>query len=256
MNPKDRKQYELENFNGLFPLIAEVLQQVNLTENIDDYVVNGVAFQIRQRDSIIEMGLPTESPIFPTLTFKKLPNHQVELLHYRIGKEFKDAIFQSTEKFVIGKPKVSVIFKKVLSAGVNGETCFESTIPNMFNKTESSSITLEISELENHMLGEYWDKKQPNTNKQFANKKTNLVIYYGDVEAFHKQQKQAIQLTGDSAFIMWRVSSIEYLMGIANSLRHSKEVSLKIDMDEDDFFFGNEESVFDVIVNKISITFN
>jgi hypothetical protein len=42
--------------------------------------------------------LPIESSIFPTLTFKRLPNHQVELLYYRIGKEFKDAIYQATEK--------------------------------------------------------------------------------------------------------------------------------------------------------------
>jgi hypothetical protein len=48
--------------------------------------------------SRVEMGLPIESPIFPTLTFKRLPNHQVELLYYRIGEEFKDAIYQATEK--------------------------------------------------------------------------------------------------------------------------------------------------------------
>jgi hypothetical protein len=256
MNSQDRKQYDLENFNGLFPLIAEVLHQVNPTENIDDYVVNGVAFQIRQRDSIIEMGLPIESPIFPTLTFKKLPNHQIELLQYRIGKEFKDAIFQATEKYVVGKPKVFVIFKKILNAGENEGTCFESTIPNMFSKTESSSITLEIKELVNYSLGESWNEKQPNTNKQFANKKANLVIYYGELDVFSKKQKQAIQLSSDGAFIMWRVDSIEYLMGISNSLRHSKEASLKIDLDEDDFFFGEEKSLFNVTINKISITFN
>ena len=48
--------------------------------------------------SRVEMGLPIESPIFPTLTFKRLPNHQVELLYYRIDEEFKDAIYQTTEK--------------------------------------------------------------------------------------------------------------------------------------------------------------
>jgi hypothetical protein len=256
MNPKDRKQYDLENFNGLFPLIAEVLHQVNPREEVDEYVVNGVAFQVRQKDDIIEMGLPIEAPIFPTLTFRKLPNHQVELLHYRIGKEFKDAIFQATDKYVVGKPKVSVIFKKALGAELSEETCFESTIPHMFNKNESSTITLEIKGFENYALGEYWDEKQPNTSKQFANKKANLVIYCGELEMFSKNQKQAIQLSSDGAFIMWKVDSIEYLMGIANSLRHSKEASLKIDLDEDDFFFGDEKSLFNVTINKISITLN
>ena len=100
MDRNDRKQDDLENFNKLYPYIDNLLNQVNLTEKITDYEVNGVAFQIRYKNNIVEIGLPIESPIFPTLIFKRLPNHQVELLHYRIGKEFKDALYQATKKEV------------------------------------------------------------------------------------------------------------------------------------------------------------
>ena len=99
MNRNARKQDDLENFNKLYPSIDNLLNQVNSTAKITDYEVNGVAFQIRYKDNIVEMGLPIESPIFPTLIFKRLPNNQVELLHYRIGEEFKDAIYQVTEKY-------------------------------------------------------------------------------------------------------------------------------------------------------------
>jgi hypothetical protein len=48
----------------------------------------------------VEMGLPNESPIFPTLAFKQLPNNTFELMEYRIGDDFKKAIYEATERCV------------------------------------------------------------------------------------------------------------------------------------------------------------
>ena len=252
----EQKQYDLETFNGLYPLIREVLSQVELTDKTSEYIVNGVAFQIRQNAEVIEMGLPIEAPIFPTLAFSKSPSEQVELLHYRISKEFKNSIFDATEKFVVGNPKVSVMFTKALSASISNVISYESTIPNMFNKIASSSITLEIENLISKKLESHWDRQQPNANKLFTNRIASLVIYCGDIEAFGKNMKQAIQVTDDSVFIMWRAESVEYLTSIANSLRHNNELFLRIDLDEDDNFFADEESMYKSVINKISITFN
>lgn len=256
MKPSDQKQYELETFDGLYPLIALLLRQVEATNKVADYAVNGVTFQIRQNGDLIEMGLPTEAPIFPTLTFKKLPNEGVELLHFRIDKEFKNAIFAATEMYVTGKPKVSLIFKKSLGAGINHGISYETEIPNMFNSEAGSNITLSVENLRHQKLSEYWDKQQPNANSVFANKIANMVIYYGDVEFGRAEDKQSLQLTKDGVFIMWRVESPAYISSIANSLKQYSEASLKVDLDEDDFFFANDQSIRNAIINKISISFS
>lgn len=256
MKLSDQKQYELETFNGLYPLIVKLLSGVTPTSKVAEYKVNGVSFQIRQNGDLIEMGLPTEDSIFPTLTFKKLPNFEVELLHFRIGKEFKDAIFTATEMYVRGKPKVSLIFKKSLGTGINNEICYETEIPNMFTKNATSNITLSVEKLRHHKLSEYWDKQQPNANAVFANKIANMVIYYGDVEFGRADDIQSLQLTKEGVFIMWRVESPAYISSIANSFKQSNEVSLKVDLDEDDHFFAGDEMIRNAVINKISITFN
>lgn len=256
MKPNDQKQYEQEVFDGLYPLITRVLSGVEPTSKVAEYAVNGASFQIRQNGDLVEMGLSDEAAIFPTLTFKKLPNFEVELLHFRIGKEFKDAIFKATEMFVVGKPKVSLIFKKSLGAGINNEICYETEIPNMFKGEAGSNITLSVEKLRHHKLSDYWDKQQPNANALFANKSANMVIYYGDVEFGRAEDKQSLQLTKDSVFIMWRVESPAYISSIANSFKQNSEVSLKVDLDEDDHFFSNEQMIYNSVINKISITFS
>jgi hypothetical protein len=185
-----------------------------------------------------------------------LPNYEVELLHFRIGKEFKDAIFKATEMFVVGKPKVSLIFKKSLGTGINNEICYETEIPNMFKSEAGSNITLSVEKLRHYKLSDYWDKQQPNANALFANKIANMVIYYGDVEFGRAEDKQSLQLTKDSVFIMWRVESPAYISSIANSFKQNSEVSLKVDLEEDDHFFSNEQTIYNSVINKISITLN
>ena len=256
MKPNDQKQYELETFDGLYPLIVKVLSQVEPTNKVAEYTVNGASFQIRQNGDLIEMGLSDEAPIFPTLTFKKLANFEVELLHFRVGKEFKNAIFKATEMYVVGKPKVSLIFKKSLGAGINNEICYESEIPHMTNSESGSNITLSVEKLRHHKLSEYWDKQQPNANTLFANKIANLVMYYGDVECGRTEDKQSLQLTKDGVFIMWRVESPAYIASISNSFKQNNEVSLKVDLDEDDNFFSSEQTIYNAVINKISATFS
>jgi hypothetical protein len=99
MKKNDRKRYEKEEFTKLYPFIANLLEQVKITDENEEYEVNGCCFHIKQNIDIVEMGLPNESSIFPTLAFKKLSNSKAELLYYRIGYDFKHAIYQATERY-------------------------------------------------------------------------------------------------------------------------------------------------------------
>jgi len=100
MKKSDRKRYYTEEFTKLYPLIVKLLEQVKITDRTENYEVNGCCFQIKQNRDVVEMGLPNESPIFPTLAFKQLPNNTFELMEYRIGDNFKKAIYEATERYV------------------------------------------------------------------------------------------------------------------------------------------------------------
>lgn len=85
---EDRKKYDIERFNLLYPLISKLLKKIEIKETITEHIVNGVAYQIRKNGDTVEMGLSSESPIFPTLVFKEKNNEKAELLYFRISIEF------------------------------------------------------------------------------------------------------------------------------------------------------------------------
>lgn len=254
MTPTDKQKYDLEIFNGLYPLIWKLLNSLNLTNETTEYVVNGVVFDVRKVGDVVEMGLPIESPIFPTLSFRQFDDGNYELLHYRIGKEFKDSLFKATEMYVRGKEKVSLIFKKELNATDSNGISYETVMPSFMTKHKSSNITLEVDGLSNQRLSEYWDKQQLNANNLFANKSAKIVIFYGNV--FEGGNSSSMQLSEDGVFITWCVDSVEYLTSIAYSLKNNVELSVKIDLDEDDFYFAEAKQLYNAELTKISITFS
>ena len=71
---EDRKKYDIERFNLLYPFISKLLKKIEIKETIAEHVVNGVEYQIRKFGDTVEMGLSSESPIFPTLVFKEKNN--------------------------------------------------------------------------------------------------------------------------------------------------------------------------------------
>ncbi len=250
-----QRKYNSEVFNGLYPIIFQILRQLDLTEIRTEYIVNGVSFQIRKYGDTVEMGLTSESQTEYSLSFSYSANKAIELLEYNVSKKFKQAIFDAAESYVRGKPKVSVMFGKEIELNERIEVSYESTIPHMMDKVEKSSINFKIKKLINKKFDVAWDKHQPNTNKKFSERIADLFIYTGD-ESFNKRAKQEIQITDESVFIMWRVDSVEYLMSIVDSLRNSKNLHLKIDLDEDDYFFAYENSMYTTEINKISIIFS
>jgi hypothetical protein len=85
---EDRKKYDEERFNLLYPLISKLIKKFELKETITEHVINDVVYQIRKFGDMVEMGLSSESPIFPTLVFKEKNNEKAELLYFRISSEF------------------------------------------------------------------------------------------------------------------------------------------------------------------------
>jgi hypothetical protein len=85
---EDRKKYDKERFNFLYPLIRKLIKKFELKETITEHVINDVVYQIRKFGDTVEMGLSSESPIFPTLVFKENNNEKAELLYFRISSEF------------------------------------------------------------------------------------------------------------------------------------------------------------------------
>jgi len=259
-NPKNKyegqEKYNLEVFNGLYPLIYQIISQLELTDVTTEYIVNGVSFHIRKFGDTVEMGLTSESTIIYSLSFIQPKNMEVELLYYNISKAFKQAIFDATNSYVRGKPKVSVMFGKELDLDERIEMQYESIIPNMVDKEESTCINFEIKNLINKKLDADWDKHQANTNEIFAGRVAELFVYTGKYGSFNKRSKQEIQITDESVFIIWRVDTVEYLMSIVDSLRHSKNLHLKIDLDEDDNFFAFESPMYTTEINQISIIFS
>jgi hypothetical protein len=251
-----QRKYNLEVFNGLYPLIFQILSQLDLTEIRTEYIVNGVSFQIMQYGATVEMGLTSESQTEYSLSFSYSANKGIELLDYNVSKIFKQAIFDATNSYVGGKPKVSVMFGKELDLNERIEMHYESIIPNMVDKDESTCINFEIKNLINKKLDADWDKHQANTNKIFTGRVAELFVYNGKHGSFNKRPKQEIQITDENVFIMWRVDTVEYLMSIVDSLRNSKNIHLKIDLDEDDYFFAYENSMYTTGINKISIIFS
>jgi hypothetical protein len=85
---EDRKKYDEERFNLLYPSISKFIKKIELKEIITEHFINDVAYQIRKIGDTVEMGLSIESPIFPTLVFKEKINEKAELLYFRISTEF------------------------------------------------------------------------------------------------------------------------------------------------------------------------
>ncbi len=85
---EDRKKYDEERFNLLYPSISKLIKNIELKETITEHFINDVAYQIRKIGDTVEMGLSSESPIFPTLVFKEKNNEKAELLYFRISIEF------------------------------------------------------------------------------------------------------------------------------------------------------------------------
>ncbi len=262
MKKSDRKRYDTEEFTKLYPFIVKLLKQLEITDNTKDYEVNGCCFQIKQNRDVVEMALPNESPIFPTLAFKQLPNNTFELMEYRIGEDFKKAIYEATERYVdsyiVGDMKcVAVYYKKQLNSNGNYEIAFQSKIKRFMDKWQGQSAYLEISDLS------YWEvdwlaKEQPNTHNLFSNSKAQLVISFGKQEWLGRSSSpHSISINENNAIINWQVESMEYFNSIAYALNANKELSLKIEITCNDTKLGervNEKS-FGEDIYKISINF-
>ena len=262
MKKSDRKKYYTEEFTKLYPLIFKLLEQVKITDRTENYEVNGRCFQIKQNRDVVEMGLPNESPIFPTLAFKQLPNNTFELMEYRIGEDFKKAIYEATERYVdiytVGDLKcVAVYYKKQLNSNGNYEIAFQSKTKRFMDKWQGQSAYLEISDLS------YWEvdwlaKEQPNTHKLFCNSKAQLVISFGKQEWLAKDSSpHSISINDNKAIIMWQVESMECFNGIAYALNANKELSLKIEITCNDTKLGERvnEKCFGEDIYKISVSF-
>ena len=94
-----QRKYNSEVFNGLYPIIFQILRQLDLTEIRTEYIVNGISFQIRKYGDTVEMGLTSESQTEYSLSFSYSANKGIELLEYYVSKAFKQAIFDAADSY-------------------------------------------------------------------------------------------------------------------------------------------------------------
>lgn len=87
MKSEDLRRYQLEEFNSFAPSLDKILAQVELTDQTNRFNVFGLDFMARQKGGVVEFGLTTEEPIFPTLTYQNQQDGSKKLLHYRIDND-------------------------------------------------------------------------------------------------------------------------------------------------------------------------
>lgn len=190
-------------------------------------------------------------------------DYAVDLIEqsYSVVRELMRQTLYGDVTFRRKKESVTAIFKKTLNVGDINRIHYETRPTEMFSENFVSSICLHIKNLETVYV-DWIDEKQPNTNKLFATKKVQILIYYGAQEGYAKDSKQEIQVIGDKGslskniiFISWRVESAEFLTSIASSLKQNNEVSIKVDLADGDDHFATDENLVNSDINKISITF-
>jgi hypothetical protein len=95
MKFSDRQKKDIADFKQLLPLIDRLLCKIQLTSKPKIYHFNKTDFIMRLNGDIVEMSLADESPIFPTLAFRELSPAKTDLLHYRIGQDFRSKLMEA-----------------------------------------------------------------------------------------------------------------------------------------------------------------
>ena len=150
----------------------------------------------------------------------------------------------------------SVFFKRSLQDKSNAELSFDSRSRAFSNNGDLSTVTLEIGYLSNSLPDDWWDKKQPNAQKIFQGSNATLVICFGRPDWIGEHStRQDLSITNKEVFIFWQVDNLEYLIGLSQSLSHSSELSIKIDLECSDSSFetlGKDER-FEIPIRSISL---
>ena len=96
MKTQDRRKYCLQQFKKMLPTLNQLIHQLRLTNKTQKYNINGSEFLIRLNKDIVEMSLEIEKPIFPTLAYRPISDYKADLLYYRIGDDFADALSKAS----------------------------------------------------------------------------------------------------------------------------------------------------------------
>ena len=91
----DKQKRDIEDFKKLLPYLYQLIHKVCLTNKPKIYHFNKTDFIMRLNGDIVEMSLADESPIFPTLAFRELSPAKTDLLHYRIGQDFRSKLMEA-----------------------------------------------------------------------------------------------------------------------------------------------------------------
>lgn len=79
------KNAELAAFNRLYPQLRWLLSEVDITDQLSEYQVNGYKFLAKLRGNIMEFSPANEEPIFPTVAYEINEDGSTNLLYFRVG---------------------------------------------------------------------------------------------------------------------------------------------------------------------------
>lgn len=126
-----------------------------------------------------------------------------------------------------------------------------------YYKGGSQTVALEINGLVLD-IPDWWKQEYPNTYQYFQDKKSMLIVYYGEQDWIspHRGAQGSDLIEGRGLFMWWQVENLGILTSIADSLSRYSRVRVRVDLLRDDEYFDRlTERHEHNKVHKLSVNF-